>query len=178
MARLPHVWPHPSSAVLSRYLDGDLPVDERDDVEWHLCDCRGCRRTLASLSSTVEALHTMRSKPSERSPRAESIIAALRATSPNATEPGSRGRRFDFAARLRSWVAFRVALPRLPRLRYTVPVALVLGLALSFVNQGGMLLAGRIDVRMCVACSLNFVLPFVAMNVALLGAARIRWRRR
>jgi hypothetical protein len=56
-------------------------------------------------------------------------------------------------------------------MRVTFPIAIVLGVALSLVNQGGMLLSGDIDLRMCVICALNFLLPLAALNLLLLAVA-------
>jgi hypothetical protein len=67
--------------------------------------------------------------------------------------------------------AIRYCLQR-SQLRLTVPTGLLVGAALTLVNQGGMLLHGGIDVGMCAICSLDFLLPFVALNVALVAASR------
>jgi hypothetical protein len=60
---------------------------------------------------------------------------------------------------------------RRPRLRITVPIALLAGVAVSLVNHGGMLLSGHIDAQMCAICGLDFLVPFAALNVALLAPA-------
>jgi hypothetical protein len=62
------------------------------------------------------------------------------------------------------------------RLRLTLPIALVAGVVLSIINQGGMLFDGRIDFGMCAICAANFVVPFVALNAALLIVLRIPGR--
>jgi hypothetical protein len=67
---------------------------------------------------------------------------------------------------------------RRPQLRVTVPLALLVGIALSFANQGGMLLDGRIDLAMCLMCATDFVVPFVALNIVLLMIVRAPRRRR
>jgi hypothetical protein len=51
----------------------------------------------------------------------------------------------------------------------------VVGVALTF---GIMLLDGQTDVGMCTLYGLNFVLPFVALNILLVAAGRISLRRR
>jgi hypothetical protein len=49
-----------------------------------------------------------------------------------------------------------------------VPIALVTGVVLSLVNMGGMLVHGRIDLGVCVSCALDFLVPFLALNLGLL----------
>jgi ABC-type methionine transport system permease subunit len=63
------------------------------------------------------------------------------------------------------------------QLRFTVPIGLLVGTALSLANKGAMLLQGQIDLQMCVVCALGYLLPFVAMNVVLLTATRLARRR-
>jgi hypothetical protein len=67
---------------------------------------------------------------------------------------------------------------RRPQLRLTLPLGLSLGIVLSFINKGYMIFNGRVDVEMCAVCALDFVIPFVALNVGLLLAARVAGRRR
>ena len=148
---------HPNPVVLSRYLDDELSDRERRELEQHLLECTGCRRLLASLAHTIRALGSL-ADPAATS-RAEAIIAALPA------RPGP-------AAGSRPRAAARFCLQR-AQLRFTMPIAVLVGTALSLLNQGGMLLSGNIDVAMCVVCGLDYVLPFLAMNVALVIAARV-----
>jgi anti-sigma factor RsiW len=143
---------HPDPTMLSRYLDGDLPADEHAEVDRHVGGCIPCRRLLRSLSQTVGGLGSLRANAA--SGRAEAIVAAL-------SPPTSR----DAARR-------RFLLQR-AQLRFTVPIGLLVGIALSLVNQGGMLLHGEIDLAMCAVCALDFLLPFVAMNVVLLATTRV-----
>jgi hypothetical protein len=128
---------------------------------------------LRSIATTVRALGMLRSPSSAG--LADAIISTLRAgesghsaTEPLTVEAGApRRRRRQFADRLtrsqwhRAW------------LRVTVPVAVILGIGLSLVNQGGMLLSGEIDLRMCAICGLDFLLPFAALNIVLAIAANI-----
>jgi hypothetical protein len=102
---------------------------------------------LRSLSSTIRALGSMPSPSS--SGLAEKVISELRV---------GDGRQAASTLR-RSW------------LRVTLPIGLLLGVILSLVNQGGMLLSGQIDVRMCVICALDFVLPLAALSALMLAAA-------
>jgi hypothetical protein len=110
---------------------------------------------------------------------AESIIAALRTmpspeiasqTETKEPDPGVLRRDRLWLAQGLAWLRYCL---RLSRLRLTVPIALLVGTILSLVNQGGMLMAGQIDVRMCVICGLNFLLPLVALNILLVAAASI-----
>ncbi len=44
-------------ALLSEYLDGELPGSESLSVKLHLEGCPGCARLAAELAATVAALH-------------------------------------------------------------------------------------------------------------------------
>jgi len=195
-------WGHARARTLSRYLEGDLGQSERLSLEAHLRDCPDCREHLKSLTSTLEALRSMR--PSARPDLADSIIAALRAKAPaRESEPGLSVKRVGSPvltlvsnqgpdgierasvgpARWAGWRRMPQALLgyclRRPQLRLTLPLALLAGVALSVINQGSMIFGGRAKVlEVCVQCAPNFVIPFVALNVGLLLAARAARRRR
>ena len=132
---------HPASATLSRYIDADLSAAERTAVERHVADCVSCRRLLASLRRTIGRLGSLEARSPSGLP--ETIIAALPQAS---AEHGGADARID---RLRA--AVRYCRQR-SQLRLTVPTALLVGAALTLVNQGGMLLNGDIDVGMCAVC--------------------------
>jgi anti-sigma factor RsiW len=196
MRRLSFPRRHPRPSVLSRYLDEDLDAGAYRRLEAHVRECARCRELLASLASTVHALGSMgRESPPGL---ADSIIAAIREEAPRevATEGHSRERaslptlrvvrgtrdpasgnrildRWPQAAR----AALRYCLQR-PQLRLTVPIALVTGVVLSLVNMGGMLLDGKIDLGVCVSCAMDFLVPFVALNLGLLLLLRVPGRRR
>ncbi len=63
--------------------------------------------------------------------------------------------------------ALRYCLQR-AQLRLTLPIALLAGVVLSLINQGGILMDGRIDLAMCAMCAMNFLVPFVALNVGVM----------
>jgi hypothetical protein len=67
---------------------------------------------------------------------------------------------------------------RRPQLRLTLPLGLVVGIALSLINKGYMIFSGNVDAEMCAVCALDFVIPFVALNAGLVLAMRIAGRRR
>jgi hypothetical protein len=115
---------------------------------------------LASLMQTIGGLRALRAGAPYR--QSETIVAAL----PRGADPGIR--------RVRA--AVRYCLQR-TQLRLTVPAALLVGAALTVVNQGGMLLHGEIDVAMCAIYSLDFRLTFVAMNVVVVAATLVARRR-
>lgn len=159
---------HPETVTWSRYLEDDVGARERGRLEAHLRECAECRSALQSLTQTIDAL---RSLDDEVSPgRADAIIATLPATTEHRGGLGGEWRP-------RVGAALRYCVER-SQLRFTLPIAVLVGVVLSVVNQGGMLFAGRIDVGMCATCALNFVLPFVAMNVVLLSVAGVAWQRR
>lgn len=64
------------------------------------------------------------------------------------------------------------------QLRRTVPITVVAGLALTVINAGGMLFRGRIDLGMCAMCAADFLVPFLALNLALLMVLGVFHRRR
>jgi anti-sigma factor RsiW len=153
---------HPAPATLSRYVEADLSPAERETVERHVAGCVACRRLLASMTQTIGGLRALRARAPSRLP--ETIIAALPRASAEPADAEARVSRLP--------AAVRYCLRR-SQLRLTVPAGLLVGAALALVNQGGMLLHGDIDVGMCAICSLDFLLPFVAMNVVLVAAARV-----
>jgi anti-sigma factor RsiW len=186
---------HPRSHVLSEYLDGELAPAERRALEAHLLDCHDCRLDLATLSQTIDALHAL---PAEPTPRlADSVIAALRLEDPArndvATRPpsvvaspalrvvvgGQRspGGRTHRGALVRVGGVLRYCLRR-AQLRLTLPVALLAGTAISLINQGSMIFNGEVTVGMCAICALNFLVPFIALNLGLAMAVGVVRRRR
>ena len=177
---------HPRAGALSRYLDGDLDARERRALEAHVRDCPRCRRELELLAETVRALGSLEADTTPG--LADSIVGALRAEDsrdvtvasgarasvgqpfltliPGSGEPRARRpirARWPQEAR----AALRWCLQR-PRLRLTLPIALVAGVVLSIVNMGGMLVHGRINLGVCVSCAIDFLVPFLALNLGLL----------
>ena len=57
-------------------------------------------------------------------------------------------------------------------LRRTVPVALVIGLVLTAINQGDVILAGDAGRGTLIKLCLNFVVPFCVSNLGLLAGKR------
>lgn len=53
-------------------------------------------------------------------------------------------------------------------------VALVVGTALSAVNQGHLLLGGDVDPIACVRIAVNYLVPFVVASIGFLSACRKR----
>jgi anti-sigma factor RsiW len=187
---------HPQAHVLSRYLDGELAPSERRRLNTHLGDCPDCRRVLDSLAHTRDGLASLPAEP--RADLADSIIAALRLEAPAqdaVTKRASRawgspalrlvgdgarqsnGNRAYIGRRLRLRPALGYCLRR-AQLRLTVPMALLVGSVLSVINQGDMIFTGRLSVGMCVTCAMNFLVPFVALNIGLVMALGVAKRRR
>jgi anti-sigma factor RsiW len=197
--RLRTRWPsrrHPRSALPSRYLDADLDAQGRTALETHLSRCPRCRTELASLASTIRALGML--EPERPQGLADSIIAALRAepqreaaeSKPSAAGGGSPALALVPAAAQASagdhtrkrWPrearsALRWCLRR-PQLRLTLPIALIAGVVLSLVNMGGMLMHRRIDLGGCVSCAIDFLVPFLALNLGMLMLLRVPRRGR
>jgi hypothetical protein len=57
-------------------------------------------------------------------------------------------------------------------LRRTLPIALVVGVLLTLINQGGVVAAGHATTGTWVRCALNFVVPFLVSNAGLLSGRR------
>jgi anti-sigma factor RsiW len=170
---------------MSQYLDGELDVRQREALEAHTRECARCRSLLASLESTVRALGAL----GKEAPAglADSIIDALRAEdqpeiairqrSPDGTavralavvpasaELPSRNRILNGWRRVGP--ALRYCLQR-RHLRLTLPIAVIAGVVLSMVNMGGMLMHGKIDLGVCLSCAVDFLVPFLALNLGLL----------
>jgi len=159
-------------------------------------ECPRCRRELASLADTVQALGSLDAPPSPG--LADSIIAALRAEDSREVAiskrvPESAGQPLltviagsgqpTIGERIRCpWpeearAALRWCLRR-PQLRLTLPITLVAGVVLTLVNMGGMLMHGRIDLSVCLMCATDFLVPFLALNLGLVMLLRLPRRRR
>jgi hypothetical protein len=57
-------------------------------------------------------------------------------------------------------------------LRRTLRIALVVGVVLTLINQGGVIFAGHATATTWVRCALNFVVPFLVSNAGLLSGRR------
>lgn len=71
-----HRWTH---RHLSEYLDGELDAPGRERVEEHVGMCPDCRRVLAGLKRTLQALMGLKDEQAEGI--ADSVIGRLRAES-------------------------------------------------------------------------------------------------
>ena len=67
--------------------------------------------------------------------------------------------------------AFAFCLQR-RNLRRTLPIALVVGVVLTLINQGGVITAGHATSGTWIRCALNFVVPFLVSNAGLLSGRR------
>ena len=75
----------------------------------------------------------------------------------------------------RSTAGVRAALAycrRPAHLRRTTRIALVVGLLLTAVNQGSVIVGGHATTLTWVRCAANFLIPFVVSNLGLLGGRR------
>jgi hypothetical protein len=168
-----------------RNLEDDLDVRSRRTIEAHLGDCPRCRRELASIASTLRALGSLEEQaPSGLS---NAIIAALRTEPPPAVPVSKRSQTAaggsalslvpgsdELAGSRRTLKRWPTGIPaalrwclQAPRLPLTLPIALAAGVVLSLVNMGGMLKHGRIDLGVCVSCAIDFLMPFVVLNLGL-----------
>jgi hypothetical protein len=67
------------------------------------------------------------------------------------------------------WRAALAYCARPAHLRRTLRIALVVGLVLTAINQGDVLLSGDATAGTFVKCALNFVVPFVVSNLGMLS---------
>ncbi len=127
---------------------------------------------LRSLANTIRALGSMPSPPSTG--LTETIISALRVgggpeLAPRDLQMGAGVRRP--AGRVpRRLISSRLRLRR-AWFRVALPIGLLLGVVLTLANQGGMLLAGQIDLRMCAICAFDLLLPLAALSAVLFAVA-------
>lgn len=56
-----------------------------------------------------------------------------------------------------------------PNLRRTTTIAIVVGVILTAINQGGVILGGDATAATWVRCALNFLVPFLVSNAGLLS---------
>ena len=54
----------------------------------------------------------------------------------------------------------------------TVRIALVVGVLLTAINQGGVLFGGRATAATWIRCGLNFLVPFLVSNAGLISRRR------
>ena len=57
-------------------------------------------------------------------------------------------------------------------MRRTVRIAIVVGIILTLINQGSVILDGHATAATWVRCVLNFVVPFLVSNAGLLAGRR------
>jgi hypothetical protein len=55
-------------------------------------------------------------------------------------------------------------------LRRTVRIAVVVGVALTLINQGTVIASGHATTATWLRCALNFVVPFLVSNAGMLSA--------
>jgi anti-sigma factor RsiW len=60
--------------LVTDYLEGRLPLDERTRFELHLGDCEGCRRYLRQMRQVLEAAGDLTEESIE--PEARSVLVA------------------------------------------------------------------------------------------------------
>lgn len=57
-------------------------------------------------------------------------------------------------------------------LRRTIRIALLVGVLLTAINQGSVILAGHVNTATWIRCGLNFLIPFLVSNAGLLSGRR------
>src|SRR5918995_1654297 len=108
------------------------------------------RHLLATVPQPANSADSLRVRPQSR--LADRVIAALWSWTSEADARRLTIVTDTFALartgrRVRTWPAVRYCLQR-SQLRFTVPAGLLVGVVLSLVNHGGMLLHGEIDLAM------------------------------
>jgi hypothetical protein len=69
----------------------------------------------------------------------------------------------------RRWRAALTYCGRREHLRRTIPIALVVGVVLTAINQLDVILGGDATAGTWVKCGLNFAVPFIVSNLGLLS---------
>jgi hypothetical protein len=77
----------------------------------------------------------------------------------------------DLSFRERATSALRYCLQR-HHLRRTATIAIVVGVLLTLINQGSIILSGDATPATWIRTALNFVVPFLVSNAGLLSARR------
>lgn len=72
--------------------------------------------------------------------------------------------------------ALRIVFAR-ENLRSTLRIAAVVGLILTAVNSGDVILSGEANTVTALKSAFNFVVPFVVSNLGLLAGKRADWGR-
>lgn len=151
---------------LSAYQDGALPDAEQRRVRAHLPACRSCREALVDLAAVTSRLRVASTPPPDG--LAERVIAHL-----DAESPAARLRVVDGAdaapASQTVALAARLTIAR-EHLRWTLPLALLVGLAITLLKDLRPLLADGLTTQNCVVCGMNFVLAFVLLNAGVMLA--------
>ena len=81
----------------------------------------------------------------------------------------SRPQRPHTQGRIRALLALCLERRNLGR---TIPIAIVVGILLTLINQGSVIADGQATTATWVRCALNFVVPFLVSNAGLLSARR------
>lgn len=110
-----------SLAVLSPYLDGDLPPEQRETLELHLAECRICRRQTESMRALKHAVARL---PSKDEP-------------PVAVRARIEGLRFGTPRKMARWSGIFANLRRRRTLRHAFVFATVLATAVGVLLVHG-----------------------------------------
>jgi hypothetical protein len=70
------------------------------------------------------------------------------------------------------WRAALAYIGRPEHLRKTIPIALVVGIVLTAINQLDVILGGDATAGTWIKCGVNFVVPFVVSNLGLLSGRK------
>ncbi len=65
-------------ALLSEYLDGELPVGQMREFETHICDCEPCIRFVDSLRRTRDGAKELPATTPEPPPVPPELLARIR----------------------------------------------------------------------------------------------------
>lgn len=161
-----------AAARLCAFRAGGLTGHERARVQGHLRGCARCRAALAALADGGRELRSLRTEAPDG--LAERIIARLdaeaRDTRLSVVTPAPPA-----PARRRAAALLASRHLQCAQMRFTLPIALVVGLAITAVKDLGTLTGGDVDIATaCVVCGMNVVVPFALLHLGLLLASRSR----
>jgi anti-sigma factor RsiW len=179
-----------AQARLSGYLDDALPARQRSRLERHIRVCGECRRAVASVPNTLRMLRSLKidTPPGLIDGVLSRLGEAATSTPPHSAQgdhetqsranpqPAPRGSRTSaLAARARDVLVYCLTPAYLRR---SIPIAVVIGVALTAIYQLGDFVTGRADAGAYFMCACNFVVPFVLVSVGLVIARSAPRRRR
>jgi len=170
---------HEVGELLQHYLDGHIAADRARLIEAHLEDCRRCGLEAETYERIKASLATRRTTVSPESvERLREFCAAAR--------PRRRAVGHSDRSGLVTWRGTGVVEPvrrvsfdgRGVTIATCVPVALVVGTILTFVNEGSVVAGGDASAATWLRVGINYLVPFIVSSIGYLAPSRRRHQPR